>query len=516
MKNFMNSVQLRKPKKNWFDLGHDVKMSGLMGNLMPTCAIECLPGETYKIGCNSLIRFAPMLAPIMHRVNVSMHYFFVPNRLVWPGWEGFITGSTSPVRTFPTIPIDSTLTADQKKFLDYFGVPPLTGANSMSISAIPFAAYQLIYDQYYRDQNLIAQDATSFSLGDGSNAGAIAQLLTMRKRAFEHDYFTSALPSSQKGAAVDIPLGDVTLKDNWDTVIEDGHLPTYRDVSGAALTPGNLQLVDNPPSNPYIGVDSDPGVQGAYDPAHTLEVEPVTINTLRRAFRLQEFLERMMVGGSRLTEVIWSMFGVKSPDARLQRAEYITGIKSPVIISEVLNTTGTEDAPQGDMAGHGVAGTSGKYGFYTTQEHGYIIGVMSVMPKTAYQDGVAKHFIKNDYLDFGWNQFAHLGEQEVKGMEVYANTTGVNQLSTFGYQPRFAEYRHINSRVAGDFRTTLDYWHLGRKFTSFPTLSQDFIEADPADFSRIFAVETGDNLWMHIYHDISALRPLPKYGTPTL
>jgi len=244
-----------------------------------------------------------------------------------------------------------------------------------------------------------------------------------------------------------------------------------------------------------------------------LVIAPTTINDLRRAFRLQEWLEKNARGGTRYIENILMHFGVRSSDKRLQRPEYITGLKTPVIISEVLNTSATDQEAQGNMAGHGVAVSTGKYGNYFCEEHGYIIGIMSVMPQPAYQQGIPKTYLKSDPLDFFWPSFAHIGEQPVTNNELYAYTATAED--TFGYVPRYAEYKYQASRVAGDFRTVLDYWHLGRIFATQPALNDTFIECTPDQCERIFAVQDGeDNLYCQIMHKIKAVRPMPKFGTP--
>ena len=230
---------------------------------------------------------------------------------------------------------------------------------------------------------------------------------------------------------------------------------------------------------------------------------------------MQEWLEKNARGGTRYIENILTHFGVKSSDARLQRPEYITGMKTPVVISEVLNTTGESSGlPQGNMAGHGVSVGGGYTGKYYAEEHGYIIGIMSVMPKTAYQQGIPKNYLKTDPTEFFWPSFAHIGEQEVQNQELYAFTNTATE--TFGYVPRYAEYKFLSNRVAGDFRTTLDYWHLGRIFNTQPTLSQEFLEMDTEDMdARIFAVQsTEDNLYIQVLNKIKAIRPMPVFGTP--
>jgi len=510
-KNLFNSIKLQRPKKNVFDLTHDVKLSADMGNLTPILTMECVPGDKFELGCESLIRFAPMIAPVMHRMDVTMHYFFVPNRILWNNWEKFITDANSGL-VMPFI--DSQLleqqnsaywTSNLAKFADYLSVPPPpNNSTNTQINALPFAAYQSIYNEYYRDQNLIAP--VDYKLKDGNNGTTWAEVnkwAALRKRAWEHDYFTASLPFAQKGQAVDIPIGQI----DGDVLVKTTGAST------TVLTTGAGQTLTSGTSTPPYAPNT------MFAETDGLDLQPTTINDLRRAFRLQEWLEKNARGGTRYIENILTHFGVRSSDKRLQRPEYITGVKSPVVISEIVNTTGQVNQPgdepglpQGNMAGHGMSVSSGKSGTYYCEEHGYIIGIMSIMPKTAYQQGLPKTFLKNDTLDYFWPSFANIGEQPVQNNEIYAYTASGEQ--TFGYVPRYAEYKYMPSRVAGEFRTTLDYWHLGRKFTTQPALNAAFVNCDPT--KRIFAVNnTGtDSLYCHVLNKIKAVRPMPKFGTP--
>lgn len=490
--NFLNSVKIKKENRNYFDLTHDVKTSLKMGDLVPVCAMECIPGDKFNIGNESLLRFAPMIAPVMHRMDVSVHYFFVPNRIIWPGWEDFIKEITD-IPSFPTITMNGG--ANTSKLADYFGISRngLSVEQNEIVSALPFAAYQMIYNEFYRAQFL--ENDIPFELINGDNS-ANTELTKLRKRAWQHDYFTSALPSPQLGGAVDIPLGNVQQDA---PIYYNNNNPTTLDG-----TPDDITLSAVPsataPTDLYAQVDAS--------------VDATTINDLRRAYKLQEWLEKALRGGKRYAETLLVHFGVKPQDSRLQRPEYITGTKSPVIISEVLNTTGTASNPQGEMAGHGVSVTSGQSGSYYCQEHGFIIGVMSVLPQTAYTYQVPKFFYKTtDKFQYFWPEFANIGEQEVQRREIMPFQTGGSE--TFGYLPRYAEYRYQNNFVTGDFRQSLDFWHLGRSFATLPVLNADFVKCDPD--TRIFAVEDGtDYLYAHVLNKISATRILPKFGTPTM
>lgn len=504
-KNIFNSVQVENPSRSHFDLSHEVKFTCDMGPLIPVLVMECVPGDKFRLGCESLVRFAPLVSPVMHEINMFVHYWFVPYRLIWENWEEYITNSVDPLPAFPTYPCGDTIW-QSGSLMDYFGLPDPTGQPEVvQISAMAHGAYQCIYHEWYRDENLVPE--FDYQLVNGSNAGNL-DLNVLRLRAWEKDYFTAALPFAQKGQPVNIPLGtltDVPVYQDTDTLVSSVN---WIGTEGAG--PGTRSVLvptqDTDLNNGYL-----------YASTSDLDLGSTTINDLRRAFRLQEWLEIQARAGSRYVETILGHFGVRSSDKRLQRPEYITGVKSPVRISEVLQTGETGTSPQGNMAGHAVSYTRGKYGSYYCEEHGVIMGIMSVVPKPAYQNGIPKFFLKtNDPFDFYWPKFANIGEQPVVNDEVYAYQP--DGADTFGYVPRYSEYKFMPSRTAGEFRSTLDYWTLTRQFGSPPGLNEGFIEVAPAETERIFAVEAAPNahLYVSMYHSIQALRKMPKYGTPTI
>lgn len=519
-----NKIQLKRPKNSAFNLSHDNKLTLEMGKLVPTLCMDVLPGDKFKMGTEAMLRMMPMIAPIMHKVDIYTHYFFVPNRILWKGWEEFISGQVSGPSPKPPVPAAPFIGSGSHAFndvqrstlADYLGIPFGFVADDaeLRVNALPFAAYQRIWYDYFRDENL-QDDELEPSLTNGKQDPSYVDytLSTLRTRAWEHDYFTSALPFAQKGDAVNIPLSPTG---SIDIVNNNTNTPwLVKDTDGYVIPGGDLgadaggQLTSTL-GNKAAHLDPMDTLSGDVD---SLELQG-TINDLRTAFSLQKWLEKNARAGTRYVELLMAHFGIRSQDSRLQRAEYIGGGKSTMAISEVLQTSETVGSPQGNMAGHGISVQGSNPVSYKVPEHGYIIALMSIRPKTAYFQGLPRHFSRLDRLDYYWPDFAFLGEQEVKNKEVYAiGTTGSSNDETFGYLPRYSEYRYIPSSIHGEMVGTLKYWHMGREFGVRPALSAEFIECNPT--KRIFAaVDSTDEIVAHVYHNILAIRPMPKYGSP--
>jgi len=531
MNKLFQQIVGNKPKRNAFDLSHERKFSMDMGELVPILCEEVIPGDTFQLNTEVLIRFAPMLAPVMHRINVYTHFFFVPNRLIWDEWEDFITGGKDGDST-PTIPYTNKTYGTKAMtgigtLADYLGVASATTPVSSGDKAyitLPFRAYQTIYNEYYRDQNL--EEPVEVLKGSGAEhyTPYINGLVQLRTRAWEKDYFTSALPWTQRGGEVSLPISgtaDVHLKN-----------PPYggavlRNQAGAWLQTDDPLRVESfaGTSESNMVTTNDNLNPIVIDPNGSLEtdlstVSATTIEELRKATKLQQWLERNARGGARYIEQILVHFGVRSSDARLQRPEYLGGGKSAVTISEVLQSSATgdtpapKDTPLGEMAGHGISvGNSHRFKKFF-EEHGYVIGIISCLPKSAYMQGTRKHLTKTDKFDFYFPEFAQLGEQPVSSKELYNDYQ--SEESTFGYQSRFAEYKYIPSTVHGEFKDTLKYWHMARDFDEEPVLNGEFVTSDPTN--RIFNVIDGqqEKLWVQVYHNFKAIRPIPQFNNPSL
>lgn len=540
MANIFDSVKLKRPRRNVFNLSYESKLTVNAGELVPIMCKPVVPGDKFRVNTEMLVRLAPLVAPMMHRVNVFTHYFFVPNRLVWNQWEDFITkgvdGADTPA--FPTLKLPSTVdTANGHRLFgdsslwDYLGLPSLNQIGNATfqtqspngvkapagyeVSALPFRDYLLIYNEYYRDQNLTKE--IEFSR-DGGSIEAITTnpLLMLRRRAWEKDYFTSALPWVQRGPEVTVSVSGAG--GSIDVELKSKAADQYFVSSSDSRPTGKLEVVNGVL---FASHESSGTSVGAYLSPNNFQVNVdemgVSINDLRTSSALQRWFERNARSGSRYIEQILSHFGVRSSDARLQRPQFLGGGRVPVSVSEVLQTSSTDEtSPQANMAGHGIS-ASVNHGFTRYfEEHGYIIGIMSVMPRTGYQQGVPRDFRKFDNMDFYFPEFAHLGEQEIKNEELYLNQYDADNSGTFGYTPRYAEYKYSLNEAHGDFRGNMAFWHLNRIFTEKPNLNTTFVECNPSN--RVFATaETSDDkYWIQLYQDVKALRLMPKYGTPML
>lgn len=519
------NIQVNKPRKNKFDLSHEVKQSGNMGVLYPCYIQEVVPGDSFRVNTQQMVRFSPLLAPMMHNIDFKMDYFFVPYRLVWKEWKDFITGGEdgNDLPSYPRIEVtkpvrDAHLTAGS--LADYLGVPPyvpndnLAGAWSQIgatteerqyISALPFRAYQLIYHEYFRDQNV----GTEYIQHDESGRvgiGNVPNHMDIRKSNWEKDYFTSSLPFLQRGAEVQLPLGQIAV-DKFQ--FDNGFIVQNNTTLELQPTTGDL----------YGNLPIGSPIPGSYSGQLVGDIQSVTINELRKASALQQWLELMARAGSRYREQIYAVFGERIPDYTVQIPQYLGGGKTPIMISEVLSTysaDGTTDRPQGDMTGHAL-GLGDGIGFQQSfTEHGIILGLCRVIPKSSYVQGLNKFWTKFDKFDHYFPQFANLGEQEVTKSELYASGNKQLDNQVFGYQQRYAEYKYSQNRIAGDFRTSLKHWELSRRFPFAPFLSNTFVECTPDD--RIFAVTETEThkIWISLYHKVDALRPIPYFSNPQL
>lgn len=560
-----------------FDRSSSVKTTFNTGDIVPFFLEEVLPGDTFNVKTSKVVRMQTLLTPLMDNLYLDTYYFFVPNRLVWQHWKEFCGENTESAwipeteYAMPQITSPADTGWEVGTIADYFGIP--TGVANLSVSALPFRAYALIMNEWFRDENL--QDPLVVPVDDATVAGVnsatfvtdVAKGGKPYKAAKYHDYFTSALPAPQKGPDVSIPVSlgsELPVYGTGDPLyLTDGNF-TYPFLSvGQSL--GSLSMTGTAIANsgatgskvgdiyangnafysePNSGGGSDnwkgkvmgvptkekmdalavPGLVGSglvavYDGA----VSVATINQLRLAFQIQKFYERQARGGSRYTEVVRSFFGVTSPDARLQRPEYLGGNRVPININQVIQQSGTESAttPQGTVVGMSQTTDTNSDFTKSFTEHGFIIGVMVARYDHTYQQGLDRLWSRKDKFDFYWPVFANIGEQAIKNKELYAQGTAEDD-EVFGYQEAWAEYRYKPNRVTGEMRSSyaqsLDVWHLADDYSKLPSLSAEWIQEDASTVNRVLAAS--DNLAAQFFADIYVknlcTRPMPMYSIPGL
>lgn len=535
-----------------FDRSASLKTSFNAGDVVPFFLEEVLPGDTFSVDTSKVVRMQTLLTPMMDNVYLDTYYFFVPNRLVWDHWKEFCGENTESAwipatdYTMPQITSPAGQGWSVGTLADYFGIP--TGVAGLSVSALPFRAYALIMNEWFRDQNL--QDPlvvpTDDSTVAGVNSGTFVTDVAKGGKPFiaakYHDYFTSALPAPQKGPDVTIPVAQAGSY----PVIPKSTLVPDSLLDGTLYKAKIFQAeVNSGGTNTGLGFqvssDSSTGdqVAGSFPaPGNRLASIPVisnlwavadgnaaaaTINQLRLAFQIQKFYERQARGGSRYTEVVRSFFGVTSPDARLQRPEYLGGNRVPINVNQIVQQSGTESSgtPQGTVVGQSL--TTDKHSDFTKSftEHGLIIGVMVARYDHTYQQGLNRLWSRKDKFDFYWPVFANIGEQAIKNKEIFAQGTDKDN-EVFGYQEAWAEYRYKPNMVTGEMRSayaqSLDVWHLADDYSTLPSLSDSWIREDKANIDRVLAVTSAvsNQFFADIYVKNYCTRPMPMYSVPGL
>ena len=491
-----------------FNRSHGYKTTFDAGYLVPIFVDEALPGDTFNLKLTAFSRLATPLHPTMDNLTMSTFFFAVPYRLLWENWQRFNGEQTNPGDSVDFLIPQTTAPAgtgyEEGSLSDYFGLP--TGIPDITHSALWHRAYNLIWAEWFRDQNL--QDTPTLNTDDGPDASTDYILLRRGKR---HDYFTSSLPFPQKGPSVQLPLGDSA------PVVTDS--PTGQSIRVFSTGEDDYGQMDaTNVINIAMGAIDSVAAGALY--ADLSEATASTINELRQAFQIQKIYERDSRGGSRYTEIIRAHFGVVSPDARLQRPEFLGGGSSPVSINPVTNTTGDPqgqaEAFVGDLAGVGTSVLSG-HGFNKSfTEHCILIGLVSVRADLNYQQGMNRMFSRNTRFDFYWPALSSIGEQAVLNKEIYMQNTPDDD-DVWGYQERYAEYRYKPSVITGQFRSTfaqsLDTWHYAQDFDVLPTLSAAFIEDDPP-IDRTIAVSSEPHFLYDSFIDLRCARPMPLYGVP--
>lgn len=530
-----------------FDRSSSLKTSFNVGDVIPFFLDEVLPGDTFSVDTSKVVRMQTLLTPMMDNVYLDTYYFFVPNRLVWNHWKEFCGENTEsawiPETDYyiPQVTSPASTGWNVGTLADYFGIP--TGVPGLSVSALPFRAYALIMNEWFRDQNL--QDPlvvpTDDSNVSGVNTGTFVTDVAKGGKPFiaakYHDYFTSCLPSPQKGPDVMIPVAEAA---NYPVYALPTVTPKYQTQTGKFVlygpnsdtTANKFRTMLSDGSGQWLPINNFNDTQSSQlytgQPANLWAVADgnaasATINQLRLAFQIQKFYEQQARGGSRYTEVVRSFFGVTSPDARLQRPEYLGGNRIPINVNQIIQQSGTESSgtPQGTVVGQSLTTDSHSDFTKSFTEHGLIIGVMVARYDHTYQQGLNRLWSRKDKFDFYWPVFANIGEQPVKNKEIYAQGNAKDD-EVFGYQEAWADYRYKPNMVTGEMRSayaqSLDVWHLADDYAALPTLSAAWIREDKSNVDRVLAVQSSvsNQLFADIYVKNLCTRPMPMYSIPGL
>lgn len=549
-------------RRSTFDRSHSLKTSFNVGDIVPFFVDEVLPGDTFNVDTSKVVRLQTLLTPVMDNIYLDTYFFFVPNRLTWSHWKQFNGENTESAwipqteYEIPQITAPADVGWSVGTIADYLGIP--TGVPDLSVSALPFRAYALVMNEWFRDENLSdplvvpVDDATVAGVNTGTFVTDVAKGGLPYKAAKYHDYFTSCLPSPQKGPDVLIPVasaGDYAVVGNGKSLgLTDGSLTGlfgYQRVPGGsalAVNSGSLgssvgtEVPSSSILNGSVGVATVSQLGDDLSKSGLIAVASgnaaaATINQLRMAFQIQKLYEKDARGGSRYIEILKSHFGVTSPDARLQRPEYLGGNRVPININQVVqqSATASGETAQGTVTGMSV--TTDTHSDFTKSftEHGFVIGVMVARYDHTYQQGLERFWSRKDRFDYYWPVFANIGEQAVKNKEIFAQGPGVKDSAgaviddqVFGYQEAWADYRYKPSRVTGEMRSqyaqSLDVWHLADDYSALPMLSDSWIREDKTNVDRVLAVTSSvsNQLFADIYIKNRTTRPMPMYSIPGL